>query len=87
MLFKHISKRRACPRCQSVEVFRVKRSGMALKFLCNVTNLRPHWCPNCDTFFLAPRQEKTTSAHDGVELSSKQPASEPSQPRSEPLPH
>jgi len=58
MLFRHISKGRNCPQCKSTEVFRVKRTGVALKVLCNVTNLRPHWCSNCDTFFLAPRQER-----------------------------
>jgi len=57
MLFKHISKGRNCPQCNSGEVFRMKRTGMALKFICNVANLRPHWCSNCDTFFLAPRRE------------------------------
>ena len=58
MLFKHISKGRDCPECKSRETFRVKRAGMALKFVCNLTNLRPHWCSNCDTFFLAPRQDR-----------------------------
>jgi hypothetical protein len=58
MRFRHISKKRICPECQSTEVFRVRRTGVALKLLCNVTNLRPHRCSNCDTFFLAPRQER-----------------------------
>ena len=58
MRFRHISRKRICPECQSTEVFRVRRTGMALKLICNVTNLRPHWCPECDTFFLAPRQER-----------------------------
>jgi hypothetical protein len=58
MFFKHISKGRYCPLCKSAEVFRVRRSGMALKFVCNVTNLRPHRCSHCDTFFLAPRHGK-----------------------------
>jgi hypothetical protein len=66
MLFKHISKGRNCPECQSSEVFRVKRTGMALKFVCNVTNLRPHWCANCDTFFLAPRRGKAVRVSEGV---------------------
>jgi len=58
MLFRHISKSRNCPECQSAEVFRVKRTGVALKIVCNVMNVRPHWCASCDTFFLAPKQEK-----------------------------
>ena len=60
MLFRHISKGRNCPQCKSDEVFRVKRTGMALKLVCNMTNLRPHWCSNCDTFFLAPRHVHVT---------------------------
>lgn len=58
MRFRHISKKRICPECRSTEVFRVRRTGVALRLICNVTNLRPHWCSNCDTFFLAPRQDR-----------------------------
>jgi hypothetical protein len=69
MLFRRISKGRNCPECQSGEVFRVKRTGIALKFVCNVTNLRPHWCSTCDTFFLAPKRNKSVRVSEGFELS------------------
>ncbi|HTZ32649.1 MAG TPA: hypothetical protein VMH31_09340 [Methylomirabilota bacterium] len=73
MLFKHISKGRNCPECNSAEVFRVKRTGMALKLICNVTNLRPHWCSNCDTFFLAPRQERATRVRSDAPVADGKP--------------
>jgi hypothetical protein len=41
---------------------------MALKLFCNVANLRPHWCSNCDTFFLAPRREHAARVSDDVNL-------------------
>ena len=86
MLFKHISKGRSCPQCKSGEVFRVKRTGMALKFVCNVTNLRPHWCSNCDTFFLAPRQERSERINEDFQLAGRKPSG-PSPSGREPLAH
>jgi hypothetical protein len=74
MLFRHISKGRNCPQCKSEEVFRVKRTGLALKLICNVTNLRPHWCSNCDTFFLAPRQERTVRVAEDLHRSERKPS-------------
>jgi len=87
MLFKHISKGRNCPQCKSGEVFRLKRTGIALKFVCNVTNLRPHWCSNCDTFFLAPRQPHAGRANEEYNFSNKQNAKRPSPPGREHLAH
>jgi len=46
MLFKRVSKGRNCPQCKSADVFRLRRTGMALKLIGNVTNLRPYWCAN-----------------------------------------
>lgn len=86
MLFKHISKGRSCPQCHSDEVFRMKRTGIALKFICNVTNLRPHWCSNCDTFFLAPRHENTVQLEKGLQRAERQ-TSERSQSGPEHLAH
>jgi hypothetical protein len=75
MLFRHISKGRNCPQCQSGEVFRLKRTGMALRFVCNVMNLRPHWCSHCDTFFLAPKQHKSVRVAEGFELADRKASS------------
>ena len=74
MLFRHISKGRYCPQCKSAEVFRVRRSGIALKFVCNVTNLRPHRCLNCDTFFLAPRHDRADQVADKFAITDRKPS-------------
>ncbi len=58
MFFGYISKERTCPRCNSTEVYRVRRSGIAMRAVCNVFNVRPHWCAGCDNFFLAPKHGK-----------------------------
>jgi len=55
MMFRRISKDRSCPVCKSLDAYRVKRAGFPVKVVCRVLNLRPHWCPDCDTFFLGPR--------------------------------
>ena len=59
MFFGYVTKKRACPRCQSTDVYRIRRSGITVRAVCNVLNVRPHWCANCDNFFLAPRPEKS----------------------------
>lgn len=89
MFFKHISKGRNCPQCKSGDVFRLKRTGMALRFVCNLTNLRPHWCSNCDTFFLAPRREHATRMTEDAKLPGKPQAKVPgpTQPGREHLAH
>ena len=56
MMFRRISRDRTCPVCKSAEAYRVKRAGFTVKMVCRVLNLRPHWCAECDTFFLGPRQ-------------------------------
>jgi hypothetical protein len=58
MLFQRISKARTCPVCKSPEAYRVRRAGLSVKVVCKILNVRPHWCPNCDTFFLGPRHSK-----------------------------
>jgi hypothetical protein len=58
MMFQRISRARGCPTCKNADVYRVKRAGLAVKVACRVLNLRPHWCPECDTFFLGPKQLK-----------------------------
>lgn len=55
MKFQRISKERACPVCKNVDVYRIKRTGLHVKVVCRLLNLRPHWCPDCDTFFLGPK--------------------------------
>jgi len=62
MMFQRISKSRACPVCKNAEVYRVKRMGLPVKVVCRIFDLRPHWCPECDTFFLGPRQQKSTGS-------------------------
>jgi len=56
MLFHQINKERVCPACRSTDVYRVKRVGLTVKAMCRILDLRPHWCANCDNFFLAPRE-------------------------------
>ncbi len=58
MMFQRISKGRKCPVCNSADVYRVRRAGLSVKLVCKFLNLRPHWCPDCDTFFLGPRHTK-----------------------------
>lgn len=58
MFFGYITRERTCPRCNGSEVYRVRRNGIALRAVCNVFNVRPHWCAECDNFFLAPKQDK-----------------------------
>ena len=77
MRFKHISKDRNCPQCGSTEVFRMRRTGIALKLVCNVTNLRPHWCSECDSFFLAPKQNKTPHITSQMDLNDRKNAAPP----------
>lgn len=59
MMFQKITRGRTCPVCKSPEAYRVKRAGLSVKIVCKVLNLRPQWCPQCDTFFLGPRHSKS----------------------------
>ena len=61
MMFHKITRGRTCPVCKSPEAYRVKRAGLPVKLVCKVLNLRPQWCPQCDTFFLGPRHAKKQS--------------------------
>jgi hypothetical protein len=58
MMFQKITKDRTCPVCKSPSSYRVKRAGLPVKMVCSLLNLRPHWCPECDTFYLGPRRPK-----------------------------
>ena len=68
MMFQRISRARGCPVCKNADVYRVKRAGLAVKAVCRVLNLRPHWCPECDTFFLGPKQLKSSRPKEEHEL-------------------
>lgn len=68
MMFQRISRQKNCPVCKSAEVYRVKRVGFSVKAACGLLNLRPHWCPHCDTFFLGPRQGKTAGREETFKL-------------------
>lgn len=70
MLFKRISKERVCPVCKNPEVYRVKRAGISVKIACRILDLRPHWCPECDTFFLGPRQTMPARAQTATAVAS-----------------
>lgn len=58
MLFQRISKTRTCPVCSGGDAYRVRRAGFPVKVVCKLLNLRPHWCPDCDTFFLGPKSSR-----------------------------
>jgi len=68
MRFQRISRTPGCPVCKYADVYRVKRAGFLVKILCRILNLRPHWCPECDTFFLGPRQSKSSRSREKQEL-------------------
>jgi hypothetical protein len=56
MMFLRISKNYKCPICASSEAYRIRREGLLTKLACKILNLRPHYCPNCDVYFLGPRR-------------------------------
>jgi ssDNA-binding Zn-finger/Zn-ribbon topoisomerase 1 len=68
MRFQRISRARGCPVCKYAEVHRVKRAGFVVKVVCRILNLRSHWCPECDTFFLGPKQLKSSRTKEEREL-------------------
>ena len=86
MLFRRISKDRTCPECKSAEVYRVKSTSLAVRMVCKVANLRPRWCANCDTFFLAPKHSRSRRIAESYGLSDKKPSA-PDQPHPDDLPH
>jgi hypothetical protein len=85
MLFQRMTRGRTCPVCKSGSVYRVKRAGLPVKVVCKLLNLRPHWCPECDTFFLGPRRSKDLPTP--KLLGSTNRPQEGSQPQAGSLPH
>jgi hypothetical protein len=79
MMFQRISRERACPVCKNTDVYRVKRAGLSVKVVCRIFNLRPHWCPACDTFFLGPKQSKSAGnrGSDGLASGERKDVGEP----------
>lgn len=86
MKFQKFSKTQACPTCKSTEIYRLKRVGLAMRVVCGVSNYRPHWCSNCDTFFFAPRRAKTVKI-EGQYEATKQAQTDTNPPREAGLPH
>jgi hypothetical protein len=86
MFFRQISKNRACPACHGSDVYRLKRVGLAVKAVCRLLDLRPHWCASCDTFFLAPKSSRSVAANAGMPLPGSGPGG-PHQPQAGGLPH
>jgi len=58
MKFQKFTKSRACPACRSTEVYRMKRAGFTTRLVCSVSDYRPYWCSNCDTFFFALKRTR-----------------------------
>jgi len=74
MKLQPITKGPTCPVCNGSEAYRIRRTGISIKVMCWLFNLRPHYCPECDTFFLGPRHSKG--------LRTDQPFSSSTEPRS-----
>jgi len=72
MLFQRISRARTCPACKSADVYRVKRTGISVKVVCRIVNLRPYWCSACDTFFLAPKPPNAVRIPESYGIASPQ---------------
>jgi hypothetical protein len=68
MLIRRISWDKTCPECKSSDVYRVKSAGLALRMFCKVSNFRARWCAHCDTFFLSPKQSRSS----GIAVPAKQ---------------
>jgi hypothetical protein len=68
MIFPRISREKNCPVCKSAEVYRIKRAGLTVKVACRLLDLRPHWCQECDTFFLGPKQGNRAGSGETFEL-------------------
>ena len=86
MKFQKFSKSQACPVCQSTEVFRLKRVGLATRLVSKISNYRPHWCSNCDTFFFAPKRSEAPHSKGQYEMKSQEKAN-PKQPQAGGLSH
>jgi hypothetical protein len=57
-MIQRITKERTCPVCKGSEAYRIRRTGISVKVICRLLNLRPHYCPDCDTYFLGPRHSR-----------------------------
>lgn len=86
MRYGRISKDRTCPECKSEEVYRVRSASLAVRMVCKVASLRPRWCSNCDTFFLAPKHSRPIGMADPHGLANQKPSSS-KQPHTGELPH
>jgi hypothetical protein len=71
MVFQRITRERKCPVCNSEASYRVRRAGLPVRVVCSVLNLRPHWCPECDTFYLGPRRAKDVRVEETYRTSGK----------------
>jgi hypothetical protein len=67
MKLQRITKERTCPVCKGSDAYRIRRSGISVRMMCRLLNLRPHYCPDCDTFFLGPRHAKEQRVEDRIE--------------------
>jgi hypothetical protein len=85
MVFQRITRGRTCPVCKSGSTFRVKRAGLPIKMVCGLLNLRPHWCPECDTFYLGPRRAKDVRVEESYRPAG--PGKTGGQPQPDSLPH
>jgi len=86
MKFQRFSKSQACPVCQSKEVYRLKRVGLTTRLVSKISNYRPHWCSNCDTFFFAPKRSETVRAKGQYGMTSQENVN-PKQPQASGPPH
>jgi hypothetical protein len=79
MNYRRITRERTCPVCKGSEAYRIRRAGISIKLACRLLNLRPHYCPSCDTFFLGPRHTR--------DLHIEEPLSSGNQPQAGSLLH
>jgi hypothetical protein len=79
MKFHRITRERTCPVCQGVEAYRIRREGLTVKVVCGLLNLRPHYCPTCDTYYFGPRHSRR--------MHREQPPSHPATPPPGHQPH
>ena len=87
MKFQRFSRSQQCPRCHSKEIYRIKRIGFATRIVCKVSDYRPHWCSNCDTFFFALKRPKTGQGEKPLTLSSANQPKVSGKPQADGLAH
>jgi hypothetical protein len=86
MKFKRITRERGCPECLGSDEYRVRREGLYVKAVSLILNVRPHYCPNCDIYFFAPRHSKSAQPKQTTE-SSRTPNRANTQLHPRSLPH